>query len=316
MNEEKTNENLAQALDTAVEDLGLAQEVIEEEAEPIEVEEAQEVEEASSGGDAEGEEKQPETDDTDSGQGDSMPYAEATTIKAALAGDGLPQGLIEALSEDELRSYMSERSKRDAAFDRLRSKLNAFDSTDETDDAKKAAAEGAPKESDTPLPQVDLDALTAEFGDEEAKQIADYVKSEIQTATQPLLGALEQMIDHTQRSRLSGAVPDDLGENWYEKTRERAIELSFPGAFSDKAGQARQDALFDAALHLEFPDLPSQAEMKKETKRAKQRRNGTPSRSGRTSNRTTGLSKDEAMDARVQFAMEGKTPEEIRRLVP
>lgn len=327
MNEQQMNESFAEAMDMSVEEvteaLGTPAPELEAETEPVvedaptdEASETTEFEMGDEDAPAE-EEEHSEEDDTTEEPGSPMDYAESTAIKAALAGDKLPQDLIEALSDDQLREYMDARSKRDEAFDRLRGKLNDTQ-TDDTDDEEAPATE--PDNSPT---KVDIKALAEEFGEEEAEKIAEFVKANVaevdqrvQAATAPLMAALEQMIDSRQQTRLEGMVPDGLEDGWYEGVRESAITLGNAGKFSEMSGQARQDALFDAALRLEHPDLPSPSETKLEERRAARKRNGNTSSTGRTSRKPQKLSVKDAMQARAEAAVDGKSVEEINRLFP
>ncbi len=322
MDEKQTNENLAAALGMDVDEIPVG--------EPVE----EFIDDGAGDGDDEGDaleygdddgaeeleakDDQPEAETKAEGEGDTLPYAERTEIKAALAKDGLPEGLIESLSPADLRSYWAKRVQRDEAFSGMKADLKRLKSQDFEHEPDKAEKGGAPttEPDNSSISAADLSALIEEFGEEEAKQIAGYVTSQVQSATAPLLNALEQMIDTQQQSRLSGVVPDGLEDGWYEQVRGRAIELAQSGMYQEKTGKARQDALFDAALRLEFPDLPSPSEMQRDTRLARQKRNGSASRSGRLSRKAESMSKEDAMTARALAAIEGKSPEEIRRMYP
>lgn len=327
MDESKTNENLAAAMGMDVSEIEAsdvmpAQDALEELSGSTGSQEGAQDQEHALEDIEDDEESSEETtsedqeESEDSRVSDAIPYDQRMAIKAALAGDGLPESLIEGLSPDQLQAYWAKRQQRDEAFDGMKSDLRRLKADRTSNDEPEEG--GAPtKEPDNPLSEADLSALAEEFGHEEAQTIAGYVKAtleaQVQAATAPLLEAIGQMVDAQQRSRLSGAVPDGLSEGWYEQVRDRAIELGQAGTFSEKSGQARQDALFDAALRLEFPDLPSPAEMQREEARSRQRRNGTPSRAGKNNRQPEKLSAEDATHARAMAAVEGMSLEEIRK---
>jgi hypothetical protein len=322
MDEAKMHANLAAAMGVSEDELGFDAPEAEE---PEAAEDAQDSDEGDVEDDFDSDQQDTEEETTSEDKGDEddsepsggpqLPYDQRMAIKAALAGDGLPEALIESLSPDQLQAYWAKRQQRDAAFDGMKEDLRKYKSSaTNKDDAK---ASGAPtNEPDNPLPAADLAALADEFGEDEAQKIALYVDARLKAATEeataPLLEAIGDMIDAQQRSRLSGAVPGGLDGAGYERVRQRAIELGSSNLYSDLRGTARQDALFDAALRLEYPDAPAKQE--RHDRQQAKRRNGLPSRSGRSKRAPDKLSGEELTMARALAFAQGKTAEEVREM--
>lgn len=261
---------------------------VKEPSEPKEAPEADTVE-----GDTE---EQPEPSET--------PDGDIESAMAALRRDGLPQSVIDKMTDEELLALGTKRAKvqgdTDNAFRELQELKSGKETATESDEDSPVQAEPAEQPS-----FVDLDTAVQPFIETFGDEAGETLKQALQATVQPVLAqfkaqqdVVEQIIVKANRETLSGKYPSIADDEAYARVNERMHTLVKSGDYTDMS-----DLMADAA-RLEFADESAAISQELQSKLARDKAGGQVMPRGKAETPETSMDDEEREDALLD-ALEG-----------
>lgn len=309
------DDDLLAQLDADEEAIGMTPEEVDVEAAPVEESDAQPQEPS------EGTEEAP-AEDEESVDLDSVAEGELEKALSALRRDGLNKEVLDKMTEEEILALGLKRVKVQADTD------DAFRRLKEMEAEKESATEDDQPESEPSEPTdqpelLDLDSAVEPFTDLFGEDAGEAIKG-IQAATiksledsviMPMRQNMEQMgatlgrmMAQETRGRIAEEYPDIKQDGVFKAVQKRAQNLAANG------GYETLDAVLWDAARLEFSDSDRKTARDLTRTRDGLRSNGQLTTSSRTMV-PTGLSGEERDDLIIDLLEEGKSREEIDRII-
>ena len=241
---------------------------------------------------------------------------------SALRRDGLGKETIDKMTNEEILALGLKRVKVQADTD------DAFRRLKELEAAKESATEEEQTESEPSEPTdqpelLNLDSavepVTALFGEDAGEALKGIQTATIKSIKDSVIDPMQQNMDYMRatlgdlmaqnaRSRMVAEYPEVQQDEVFASVRERAQKLAANGGYDSL------DALLWDAARLEFSDSDRKTARDLSKTRDGLRSNGQPMN---TSRRMVpkGLSADEKDDLIIEMLEEGKTQDEIKRIL-
>jgi hypothetical protein len=241
---------------------------------------------------------------------------------SALRRDGLGKEVIDKMSDEEILALGLKRAKVQADTD------DAYRRLKELEAGKESATEEEQTESEPSEPTdqpelLNLDSAVEPFSDlfgEDAgqalmgiqkatvKSIEDSVIAPMRQAMEQMGATLGNLMAEDTRRRMAADYPEIQQDQVFASVRDRAQKLAANGGY-----ESLDEVLWDAA-RLEFSDSDRKTARDLSKTRENLRSNGQPINPSRRMV-PKGLSADEKDDLIIEMLEEGKTQDEIRRIL-
>lgn len=232
---------------------------------------------------------------------------------AALRRDGLPQSVIDKMTNEEVMALGAKRAKVQGDTDNAYRELQEMKSGKEM--APESGKDSAPAEpAEQPLP-VDLKTAIEPFVDVFGEDAGESLEKALHATVQPVLAQfkaqqdmLEGMLLQSSRQSLSEQYPRMTDDEGYARVSERMQTLVKSGDYQDI------NSLMADAARLEFAD--ESAAMRKEftSKLERDKAGGQVMPAGRTNTPETSMDDDEREDALLDALEGGMDINEAKRL--
>lgn len=250
----------------------------------------------------------PSDQEEDREQPEAQESAEPELEKAmaALRRDGLPQALIEKMSNEEVLEYGEKRAKvqgdTDDAYRQLSELKNGEETPTESSEPSETIAESAEV-----TPTVDLKEAVQPFAEIFGDDAAQALQSVTQAAIQPYVeqlqmqaNAMEALMIDSARGQLSGEYPQLASQEGYQAVQDRMKSLLKTGDYSDV------NSLMSDAARITFASESNSQARNYQSKLAQDRSSGqmTPSDKGSIPQKSmTDDDRDNAMLAALESGM-------------
>ena len=243
------------------------------------------------------------------------PSPELEKALGALRRDGLPQSLIDKMSDDEILNYGDKRSKVQGDTDDAYRQLTELKKTQETAPESSEESEALAEPADQP-PAVNLqDAVKpfAEiFGDDAAEALQQVTAAAVQPYREQLASqqvALEGFLMREARTELQGQFPSLATDEGFVSVQDRMQTLVKSGDYGDIT------ALMSDACRLAFAGEGGPSSKEQQTRLAQTKAGGQPTVDGvRVSHEGPPMTDDERDDAILRAIEGGTNPTDVQRL--
>lgn len=234
---------------------------------------------------------------------------------AALRRDGLPKGVIEKMTNEEILEYGDKRSKVQGDTDDAYRKLSELKKEQETAPENSEKSEVPAEPVDQPSP-VNLQAAVKPFADIFGDDAAEALQQVTAAAVQPYVeqinmqqNVLEGLLMKEAKSELVDQYPSLSEVDGYERVTERMKTLVKSGEYSDI-----KDLMSDAS-RLVFADEGGPRSTEYKSKLAKSKSTGQPTANGRATVGGPPMTEEERDDAILEMIESGKSPADIQRVL-
>ena len=263
-----------------------------------------------------------ETPETDTVEGDieeqpepaETPDGDLESAMGALRRDGLPQSVIDKMTDEELLALGTKRAKvqgdTDNAYRELQELKSGKETATESDEDSPVQAEPAEQPS-----FVDLDTAVQPFVETFGDEAGETLKQALQATVQPVLAqfkaqqdVVEQMLVKSNRDVLSEKYPSIADDEAFARVNERMHTLVKSGEYTDIS------SLMADAARLEFADESAAMRHEFTSKLERDKAGGQVMPSGRAETPETSMDDDEREDALLDAIEGGMDIGEAKRL--
>lgn len=300
------------AIDADEDEVGVKATEVEEAKEAKKTEEAEGTEES---------EPQPK-EDTSSDKEEAREQPEATEESpelekaiTALRRDGLPKGLIEKMSNEEILDYGDKRSKVQGDTDEAYRQLSELKKSQETapESSEKSEALAEPVDQPSPVNLQDAVKPFADlFGDDAAQALQQVTAAALQPYVQQInmqQNVLEGFLMKEAKAELAEQYPSLDTDDGYERVSERMKSLVKSGEYSDIK------ELMSDASRLVFADGDGPHGTNYQTQLAKSKASGQPTADGRSTVGGPPMTEEERDEAILEMIESGQSPKDIQRVL-
>ena len=264
---------------------------------------------------------EPETD-TSSDQEEAREEPEVTEESpdlekalAALRRDGLPKGVVEKMTNEEILDYGDKRSKVQGDTDDAYRKLSELKKEQETAPENSEKSEVPAEPVDHPSP-VNLQQAVKPFADIFGDDAADALQQVTAAAIEPYVkqinmqqNVLEGFLMKEAKSELMDQYPSLAEDDGYERVTERMKTLVKSGEYSEVK------ELMSDASRLVFANGAVSHGDQNQNQLARSKSLGQPTANGRATVGGPPMTEEERDDAILEMIESGKSPADIQRVL-
>ena len=263
-----------------------------------------------------------ETPEADTAEGDETeeptPVEEADgdleSALSALRRDGLPQSVIDKMTNEEVMALGAKRAKVQGDTDNAYRELQEMKSGKEMapESGEDSTVQAEPAEQPSP---VDLKTAIEPFVDVFGEDAGESLEKALHATVQPVLAQfkaqqdmLEGMLLQSSRQSLSEQYPGMAGDEGYGRVSERMQTLVKSGEYHDI------NTLMADAARLEFADESAAMSNELKSKLARDKAGGKMMPTGKAATPETSMDDDEREDALLDALENGMDIAEAKRL--
>jgi len=264
---------------------------------------------------------EPETDtssDQEEAREEPVVTEESPDLEKALAAlrrDGLPKGVVEKMTNEEILEYGDKRSKVQGDTDDAYRKLSELKKEQETAPENREKSEVPAEPVDQPSP-VNLQQAVKPFADIFGDDAADALQQVTAAAIEPYVkqinmqqNVLEGFLMKEAKGELMDQYPSLAEDDGYERVTERMKTLVKSGEYSEVK------ELMSDASRLVFANGTVSHGNQNQNQLARSKSLGQPTANSRATVGGPAMTEEERDDAILEMIESGKSPADIQRVL-